>query len=138
MRADGLAEVAVVDDAQWLDEGSLRTLLGVFGDRVTRRSCLILASRERQLLAGGSHHTDSLASVRLNPLERDAALELIRTLLKPVAREGVEAIERRVLEQARGNPFFIRLLCQHFVSTNDAESLNQTLTELLERRLDHR
>ena len=128
--------VAVVDDAQWLDEGSLRTLLGVFGDRATRRSCLILASRERQLVAGGSHHADSLASVRLNPLERDAALELIRTLLKPVAREGVEAIEQRVVEQARGNPFFIRLLCQHFVSTNDPEALNQTLTELLERRLE--
>ena len=128
--------VAAVDDAQWLDEGSLRTLLGVFGDRTTRRSCLILASRERQLLAGGSHHTDSLASVRLNPLERDAALELTRTLLKPVAREGVEAIEQRVVEQARGNPFFIRLLCQHFVSTSDAQSLNQTLTELLERRLE--
>lgn len=128
--------VAVVDDAQWLDEGSLRTLLGVFGDRVTRRSCLILASRDRMLPAGSSHHTDSLASVRLNPLERDAALELIRTLLKPVAHEGVEAIEQRVLEQARGNPFFIRLLCQHFVSTNDAESLKQTLTELLERRLE--
>ena len=128
--------VAAVDDAQWLDEGSLRTLLGVFGDRTTRRSCLILASRERQLLAGGSHHTDSLASVRLNPLERDAALELTRSLLKSVAREDVEAIEQRVVEQARGNPFFIRLLCQHFVSTNDAQSLNQTLTELLERRLE--
>jgi len=128
--------VAVVDDAQWLDEGSLRTLLGVFGDRERRRSCLILASRERTTLAGSSNHTDSLASVRLNPLERDAALELIRTLLKPVPREGLEVIEQRVLEQARGNPFFIRLLCQHFVSTNDAESLNQTLTELLERRLE--
>jgi len=128
--------VAMVDDAQWLDEGSLKILLGVFGDRVTRRSCLILASRERQLLAGGATHSDSLASVRLNPLERDAALELIRTLLKPAAREGVEAIEQRVAEQARGNPFFIRLLCQHFVSTQDAASLNQTVTELLERRLE--
>lgn len=128
--------VAFVDDAQWLDEGSLRTLLGVFGDRVTRRSCLILASRDRALLAGSNNYTDSIASMRLNPLERDAALELIRTLLKPASREGVEQIEQRVLDQGRGNPFFIRLLCSHFLSTNDSASLQQTLTEILERRLE--
>jgi DNA-binding SARP family transcriptional activator len=130
--------IAVVDDAQWLDEGSLRTLFGVFGDRAPRSSCLILASRDRTLLAtaGSSSYTDSLTSVRLNPLERDAALELIRGLLKPVAGEKVDAIEQQVVDQARGNPFFIRLLCQHFVSTNDTEALKQTLTELLQRRLE--
>ncbi|HKN67385.1 MAG TPA: AAA family ATPase [Gemmatimonadaceae bacterium] len=130
--------VVVVDDAQWLDEGSLRTLFGVFGDRAPRRSCLILASRDRTLLttAGSSSYTDSLTSVRLNPLERDAALELIRSLLKPLAGEKVDAVEQQVVDQGRGNPFFIRLLCQHFVSTNDTEALKQTLTELLQRRLE--
>ena len=127
--------IAMVDDAQWLDEGSLRALLGVFGDRSTRRACLVLASRDRALLAGANNYADVIASVRLNPLARDAAVELIRTLLTPVSRDGVAQVEDRVVEHGRGNPFFIRLLCQHYLSTNDSESLQETLTEILERRL---
>jgi tetratricopeptide (TPR) repeat protein len=71
----------------------------------------------------------------LDPLEPEPSLELTRNLLRG-STQGDVAIESRVLEQARGNPFFIRLLCSHFLSTKDGNFLRKTITEILDRRLE--
>jgi DNA-binding SARP family transcriptional activator/tetratricopeptide (TPR) repeat protein len=128
--------VAIVDDAQWLDEGSLKVLISVFGDRAARRASLILASRDRSLLAGTNTSSNSISSLRLNALDREASLTLIRTLLSSMLGKDTADLEQRIFEQARGNPFFIRLLCSHLVATNNPSSLEQTLTQILERRLE--
>ena len=95
--------LVLIDDAQWLDQNSLRAVLGVFSGRSAPRSCLILASRDRALLAGGEHHSDNVSSVRLNPLVHDAASELTRALLKPMPRDEPHKIELHVLEHGRGH-----------------------------------
>jgi tetratricopeptide (TPR) repeat protein len=126
----------LIDDAQWLDKGSLTAVLGSYASRIQRRSCLIVSSRDRALLAGTESISEGLSSIRLNPLDHGPALELCRGLLRSRTSPEAERIERRILEQARGNPFFIRLLSSHFLSTNDSASLDQTVAEILGRRLE--
>src|SRR5262249_2153208 len=126
----------LIDDAQWLDRSSLRVILGAFGGRAAARCFIVMASRDRSLIAGLETYSDSLRSIRLSPLEEAPARLLAHSLLRSTGLEHVDTIESLVLDQARGNPFFIRLLCSHVKSTNDPGSLKQTLTEILERRLE--
>src|SRR5437868_3563533 len=120
----------LVDDAQWLDQGSLSVIIGVFAGRSARRSCLVLASRNRALVAGADSYSDTIFSVRLHPLAHEPAQELARNLLNSTPCNDAEAVERHVLEQAKGNPFFIRLLCSHFLATTDTGCLKQTVSEI--------
>ena len=126
--------LVLVDDIQWLDQASLRAILGVFSGGQCARSLLIMTSRNRATWASVERHSDNLRSCRLDPLEPEPSLQLTRNLLRGSAQDVV--IESRVLEQARGNPFFIRLLCSHFLSTKDGNSLRDTITEILDRRLE--
>jgi tetratricopeptide (TPR) repeat protein len=126
----------LIDDAQWIDRDSLRTIVGAFAGPATRRSYLIMAARDRALLAGIDTHSDRISSLRLNPLDNAAALELARTLLQPLTPGESDKVEQHVLEQARGNPFFIRVLCSHFTLTDERDNIRNTVTEILERRLE--
>jgi len=125
----------VVDDAQWMDDSSRTVILGAFADRTARRSSLILASRERSTLDQAQVSPESVLSTRLDPLDREAALALAHNLLQGLPAADRVAVASQVLAQARGNPFVIRTLCAHYLSTNDRESLSATLTDILARRL---
>ena len=126
----------LIDDAQWMDQDSVRAMLGALAGPMGRRSCLIMGSRDRALLAGVDSYTDRVSSFRLNPLDMVAASELARSFLK--LSNGLEArrVEDEILGHARGNPFFIRVLCSHFSATNDYDSLKHTVIEILAKRLE--
>lgn len=125
-----------VDDAQWIDENSRTAITGAFAGRTQRRSSLVLTSRERTILPSSASYTEGVVSVRLNPLARGAALALAHNLLKSSRQADVDETARQVVEQARGNPFVIRMLCTHYLSTNDSESLKHSFTDILARRLE--
>jgi DNA-binding SARP family transcriptional activator len=124
-----------IDDVQWIDETSRTAIIGAFATRASRRSSLVLTSRERTMPAGSESQTDTIVSARLQPLNREAALALAHGLLSECREHGVDDATRQIVEQGRGNPFVIRTLCAHYVATNDVESLKHTVTELLARRL---
>lgn len=125
-----------IDDAQWLDRNSLSALLGAFGGRAARRSGLVMASRERALLTSADTQVDGMSSIRLKPLGLEAARELARVHLTSAPPAEAASIGQTVVEQAKGNPFFIRLLCAHFTSANDSQTLTEPLGEILARRVD--
>lgn len=125
-----------IDDAQWIDESSRSVITGAFAGRTARRSSLVLTSRERTTLPASASYADGCVSVRLNPLDRRAALALAQALLKSCRPGDLPETAREVVEQARGNPFVIRTLCAHYLATNDAESLKHTFTDVLARRLE--
>lgn len=128
--------LVAIDDAQWIDQSSLRAIIASFSGAVGRRSFLLMASRDRSLLTGTEFHSDRISSLRLQPLAIEAARELTRHLLKYVEADTIDGIEQDLLRQARGNPFVIRLLCSHFIATQDVESLRDTVAEILERRME--
>jgi tetratricopeptide (TPR) repeat protein len=127
--------LVMIDDAHWLDHESSKVILGVFGRRAARGCWLVTASRERAILAGADAYSDTVSSVRLHPLDSEASRELVRRLLRPVTETDSSRIEGQILKQARGNPFMLRLLCAHFTTSGNAESLEQTVTEILDRRV---
>ena len=124
-----------VDDAQWLDRASLRAIIVAFSSKADSRASLILASRHRLLLTNAEFLADNVTSIHLSPLETEPALSLTRHLLRKGSVFSTET-ERHILTQSRGNPFFIRLLCTHINTTGDDRSLQQTVGEMLERRLE--
>lgn len=128
--------LVLVDDVQWLDERSLAIIRGCFAGALTRRACLVMASRHRTSGKKAGDVPDGSVSVRLGPLSDAAALELTRSLLKSVPISDRARAESYVLEEANGNPFFIRLLCSHLNTTTDTAYLNDTIEEVLKRRLD--
>ncbi|MFL5613531.1 MAG: ATP-binding protein [Gemmatimonadaceae bacterium] len=128
--------LVVVDDAQWLDERSLSTILGCFTGTTARRACLVMASRQRTPSKQALEVPDGSVSVRLGPLPDAAALELTRSLLKCLSISDRVRAESYVMEEARGNPFFIRLLCSHLNTTADRAQLNNSIEEVLRSRLD--
>lgn len=127
----------VVDDAHWVDPLSKRLLLMVFAAKSSRRACLAFASRERSLLSNDSGLADTVISIRLTPLRPEAAMVLTRHLLPPQATSvDDELAAKHVLEQARGNPFFIKHLSLHFGMTGDHGSAPRTVADIFERRLE--
>ena len=125
-----------IDDAQWMDENSRTAITSAFAGNTPRRSSLVLASRERAILPAATSYAQGVGSVRLKPLDRGAALALARALLQSSGPCDVDVTAREAVEQARGNPFVIRMLCAHYQATNDAESLKHSLTDILARRLE--
>jgi len=128
--------VILLDDAQWIDKTSLDVLTSTFGARANRRVCVVMASRDRALLSEVRTNLEGVSSLRLKPLEPEAALELAHSLLATQREKVAEKIKPLVLEHAKGNPFFIRALCSHYLISPDPTSLANTIGELLKRRLD--
>jgi hypothetical protein len=72
----------------------------------------------------------------LNPLGPDAALKLVNDLLRSSPGDSVDAIQQSIIQQARGNPYFIRVLCCSVRVTGTTQSLKSTLQEALRSRVE--
>ena len=130
------ALVILIDDAQWLDRESLKALLGVISSKVTRRSWVVLGSRERAILTNNEGLADNVVSIRLYPLDHASALELARSLLGREQSRALGQYEQQILREGRGIPYFIRLLCRHVAAGDESTTLGQTVAEALKRRLE--
>ena len=126
----------LVDDVQWLDRTSLNVFLAIVSAKVLRRAMIILASRERAILANDDGLAHDIVSIRLNPLSGVAALELSRSILSVAQMRKDIEVEQAILEQARGNPLFIRLLSLHYATAGDTQSFEATIGDIFQRRLE--
>jgi DNA-binding CsgD family transcriptional regulator len=84
-----------VDDAQWLDSASARTLAFVARRLAAERIALMFAARERGETLSG------LPELHLAPLERTDARALLDSVL-PVRLD--ERVRERIVAETRGNP----------------------------------
>ena len=90
--------VCVVDDAQWLDSGSARTLAFVARRLLAERIALVFATRElAEALAG-------LPELQVGPLSRRDARALLESVL--TARLD-ESVVERIVAETRGNPLAV-------------------------------
>src|SRR4051812_37774904 len=85
----------VVDDAQWLDSASARTLAFVARRLVAEKIALVFAARELGETLSG------LPELRVAPLERRDARALLDSVLPVRLDEGVL---ERIVAETRGNP----------------------------------
>ena len=87
--------VCVVDDAQWLDSASARTLTFVARRLMAERIALVFATREvGEWLAG-------LPDLEVGPLSRRDARALLESVL-PARLD--ESVMDRIVAETRGNP----------------------------------
>jgi DNA-binding CsgD family transcriptional regulator len=93
--AEGQALACVVDDAQWLDSASARTLAFVARRLVAERIALVFATRELGETFSG------LPALRLAPLDRRDARALLDSVFPVRLDEGVRD---RIVAETRGNP----------------------------------
>jgi hypothetical protein len=107
--ADGKPLVCVVDDAQWLDEASARTLAFVARRLVAESVVIVFGLRET---AGDTvRHLAGLPELRLTGLPEPEA----RALLAAVAPWPLDAdVREAILAEARGNPLALRELPHHW------------------------
>jgi DNA-binding CsgD family transcriptional regulator len=96
--AEEQALACAVDDAQWLDSASARTLAFVARRLVAEKIALVFATRELgETLAG-------LPELRVAPLERRDARALLDSVL-PVRLD--ERVLERIVAETRGNPLAV-------------------------------
>jgi DNA-binding CsgD family transcriptional regulator len=93
--ADEQPLVCLVDDAQWLDSASARTLAFVARRLLAEKIALVFATRDLgEALAG-------LPDLQVGPLSRRDARALLESVL-PARLD--ESVEERIVAETRGNP----------------------------------
>jgi len=127
--------IVFLDDAQWVDEVSLRALGALSTPRHSRRLLLLATSRDAQ--------TSRLLSQRPS---RSALVPLAGLTVAPI-KEAVmrtlggddAAVDGRLLkwlsETSRGNPFFLQCLIGHYQATGQASGVPQSINALLDQQM---
>ena len=101
----------IVEDLQWLDSET-EAFLGFLGESVANARILLLVNYRpeyRHDWGRKSYYTQ----LRLDPLGEAEARELLRSLLGEGA--GLAPLERLILRQTEGNPFFIEEVVQTLI-----------------------
>lgn len=101
----------IIEDLQWLDSETEAFLEFIVESAASARILLLLNCRPEyhRHWGGKSHYTE----LRLEPLRELDAQELLQVLLGHAA--GFDTVERLILDQTQGNPFFIEEVVQALV-----------------------
>lgn len=133
-----LAGLVVVDDAHWIDEGSLDVLAHLARRLHDRSLCLVLTWRPEDLPAGhglerlvaDAQRERTLTTVRLARLSRDDVAELATVA-------GASDLSERLFEESDGLPLFV---VEYLAATADLEAgewkVPSTVAGLLSARVD--
>lgn len=123
--------VLVVEDAQWIDEASARTL-SVLAASTAHRPWLMVVARRPD--PGGFHPPETATSVELAPLT-DAEVEhliIAATEATPLRPHQVSAL----VERAGGSPFFLTELLRVSSGAPEDEVLPDSLEAAVRAHLD--
>jgi tetratricopeptide (TPR) repeat protein len=122
----------IVEDLHWIDESSLELLqASLSGER--RRSAVMLVVTQRPDFQRAWHTNATRTSLQLLPLRDDDARKIIE------ARAGgpvPDALERRILDTADGNPFFLEEITRSLVeqetlvADDDGVQLTRPVSEI--------
>ncbi|MFB9906903.1 helix-turn-helix transcriptional regulator [Allokutzneria oryzae] len=125
----GLAEreplLVVVDDAQWVDDGSLDALSFLARRIEDEPVAVLVGTRDAEAFPG-------FPALELRPLERAAANQLLDA--QPLAPSG--RARERVLEQAAGNPLALVELARTGAGDQDVLPLTDRLERIFAAHLD--
>jgi class 3 adenylate cyclase/tetratricopeptide (TPR) repeat protein len=128
--------VVVLSDLHWAD-GAVLSVIGTLLERNARQPIVVLATArptlaERWSLPEGGHHS---VVVHIDPLERDAAAQLLHLLADDRTITLDDGISGGLLDRAGGNPFFLEELVSWLKEARSTD-LPDTLRGLVAARLD--
>jgi class 3 adenylate cyclase/tetratricopeptide (TPR) repeat protein len=128
--------VMVLSDLHWADEAVLEVVGGLL-QATSRLPFVVLATARPGLTARwsppeGGHHS---VVVHLDPLGRDAATQLLRSLTGDRLAALDDGVADELLDRASGNPFFLEELVS-WLDESGSTQLPDTLRGLVVARLD--
>jgi predicted ATPase len=128
--------VMVLSDLHWADEAVL-DVVGELLQSMARLPFVVLATArpaltERWSPPEGGHHS---VVVHLDPLGRDAAAQLLRSLAGDRLAALDDGVADELLDRASGNPFFLEELVS-WLDGSGSTDLPDTLRGLVAARLD--
>ena len=128
--------VMVLSDLHWADEAVLEVVGGLLQSMI-RLPFAVLATARPALTARwsppeGGHHS---VVVHLDPLGRDAAAQLLRSLAGDRLTAFDEGVADELLDRASGNPFFLEELVS-WLDGSGSTRLPDSLRALVAARLD--
>ena len=121
----------VIDDAQYMDEASA-DLFGYLAEAVGLTSWLICVARRD--VSSGFVAPEGTARIELGPLDRGAALDLVRR-----AAEDSTLSPRQldtIVDRSAGNPLFLRELLAAAEQEGDVDRLPDTIDGVVAARID--
>jgi len=127
--------VLLIEDVQWLDPESLRTLAGLVSPRRSRRLLVLLTSRESDSGRLFARHAQRLSTLPVGELSCESCLTIVHQSIG----EGVTKTDRTfrdwLVSAAGGNPFFLHSLIRHYRTTGQEFTISPTINVLLDQRL---
>ena len=105
--------LVVVEDLHWIDAETQEVLDGLIESLPAARLLLLLNYRPEYRHSWGSR--TSYTQIRLEPLPRETAEQLLGALLGPEA--ALDALKDALIERTEGNPFFLEESVRALVET---------------------
>lgn len=134
--ARGRMLMLVLHDVHWADEPALAVARAVVRRLATERLLFVATTRrmegEAALSLSPSSVPHSLAVLRLDPLDREAAAALLDSL----AGDLDEVRREQLLDRSAGNPYFLEELAALVSAGDDGDVLPENLRGLVLARLD--
>jgi DNA-binding SARP family transcriptional activator len=127
--------ILLIEDVQWLDAESLRTLAGLVSPRRARRLLILLTSRERDSVRYFARHAERLASIEIGQLPADCCATLVHQAIGPGASPSDQSFREWLVGASGGNPFFLHSLVRHYQTTGQEFTVSPTINALLDHRL---
>ncbi len=102
--------LVIFEDLHWID-GETQAFLDVLADSVATAKILLLVNYRPAYQDGWASKT-YYARLRLDPLGKEEAGELLAALLGDGAAAGMQPLRQLILEKTEGNPFFMEEVVQ--------------------------
>jgi DNA-binding SARP family transcriptional activator/tetratricopeptide (TPR) repeat protein len=128
--------VILAEDAHWMDELSLTTLVDLVSRKTTTRTMVVLTTRDATALRPMTEGTSAFTFVALGPLSGTAAGQVTQHHLPRTS--DTSEVRDWVVRTSGGNPLFLRMLAAHLIATGRAFEVPRSLKELLRDRIASR
>jgi tetratricopeptide (TPR) repeat protein len=124
----------VVDDAQWVDESSLRLLGDLVLGRHTAGVFLLLLSRDEQSKGLTNVWQDGFVAATVGPLAPEITSNLIAEALR-AAGETDASLGEWMADTSSGNPFYAESLIDHYRISQQRYSIPYELSSVVDQRV---
>jgi DNA-binding SARP family transcriptional activator/tetratricopeptide (TPR) repeat protein len=127
--------ILLVEDVQWLDAESLRTLAGLVSPRHARRLVVLVTTRERDTVRYFARQAERLASIEIVTLPAALCTALVHQSVGQGISKEDQSFREWLVGASGGNPFFLHSLVRHYQTTGQEFSISPTINALLDQRL---
>jgi DNA-binding SARP family transcriptional activator len=126
----------IIDDAQWLDEGSWELLVDLIERLESARVFCAITSRTSSPRADSSGYPPPrIESIPLHPLAQDECVQLANALASDFSAVLSNELAIWFAGACEGGPLYLHALVSHWIETGEAGGVPPTLQAVLDQRL---